>query len=219
MRREDQVAKALVLPRLALRDEVRPDVGGLLGVVAGARAQVEPHGVGFALLVAGERERRGDDQRIGEARVARAASHRKTEAEDRRERGLLLRIVEAVDAVAAEVMPGLVADDRRELRLALAAQEAAAPDLHHAVGRHGRVEIGTADQVDAKVAAVVARDLARDPVDVRVELRIANEELRPLELLLLLVELIPQPVLVARGLGAEARTHARLQGSCEEGAR
>src|SRR5882672_11106959 len=121
-------------------------------------------------------------------------------------RVLLPRIAPSLQGVPFKVVTHLVAEDRGELRLVLGAQQQAGPYLHHAVGRHAGVEIGRPHDVDAQIAAMYIAQPADHLADIGVELGIADEIVRALDLALRLLHRLPQAAFV----GAEQRLVAGL---------
>ena len=62
--------------------------------------------------------------------------------------------------VAREIMADLVTEHRGELGFVVDAKHEAAPDLHHAVGRHGGIEVRRAHEVHTDVRAMRAAEPA-----------------------------------------------------------
>jgi hypothetical protein len=108
-----------------------------------------------------------------------------------------------VEGVALQVVADLVAEDGGELGLVVGAQQEAAPDLHHAVGRHAGIEERRAQRIDADVGAMRAGKLAGDALQVLAQGGVANQEGAAAQPALLAIHERPQAAFVARELGAQ----------------
>ena len=107
-------------------------------------------------------------------------------------------VAQPLHAVARHVMPDLVTEHGRKLRFIVDAQHEPAPDLHHAVGRHGGVEVRSAHEMHADIGTVLAAQAAGDVLHVGARLRVAQIEGTAPQACLLAIHQRPQAAFVGR---------------------